>query len=144
IPELLDSTRIGGTPVLLESFVGGEPAARVIATGADQLGPVVDRLARWLTRWGMQTARQAASSDELVKASMLDPAATLAGLLPGMFHSSIRQFAGRVSGRGLQTTAAHRDLTMWNVVVRADGALGVLDWECATGAALPLTDLFYA
>jgi hypothetical protein len=33
---------------------------------------------------------------------------------------------------------------MWNVLVDAQGAIGVLDWAEAEHAGLPLTDFFYA
>jgi hypothetical protein len=33
---------------------------------------------------------------------------------------------------------------MWNVLLGADGAFGVVDWEHATAGALPLVDFFYA
>ena len=40
--------------------------------------------------------------------------------------------------------ARHNDLTMWNVLVDRQGAIGVLDWAEADSAGLPLTDFFYA
>jgi aminoglycoside phosphotransferase (APT) family kinase protein len=40
--------------------------------------------------------------------------------------------------------AAHQDLTSANVLVRDDGAIGVVDWASASPHALPLGDLVYA
>jgi thiamine kinase-like enzyme len=37
----------------------------------------------------------------------------------------------------------HRDFSPWNVVVRPDGTLGVLDWEGARPVGLPVQDLAY-
>jgi aminoglycoside phosphotransferase (APT) family kinase protein len=41
-------------------------------------------------------------------------------------------------------TAAHNDLSMWNVVVANDRRIGVVDWEAASTCSLPLLDFYYA
>ena len=55
----------------------------------------------------------------------------------------MQALAGRLEGAPLVTVAAHRDLTMSNVLVGPDG-LGVVDWEAAGAGDLPLLDLWYA
>jgi hypothetical protein len=35
-------------------------------------------------------------------------------------------------------------MTMWNVLLDRGGRLGIVDWEAAEEATLPLKDLFYA
>jgi hypothetical protein len=49
----------------------------------------------------------------------------------------------RLEGRDLVWVAAHNDLTMANVLATSP-APGILDWESATAAGLPLVDLWYA
>jgi hypothetical protein len=48
------------------------------------------------------------------------------------------------AGMALPFVATHNDLTSWNVLVDAGGALGIVDWEAPKHAGLPLTDFYYA
>jgi aminoglycoside phosphotransferase (APT) family kinase protein len=67
----------------------------------------------------------------------------LAAVLPRGYVSWIRAAAAALEGRQIVLAPAHRDLTMANVLL--DGPrLGVLDWEAAREADLPLVDLPYA
>ena len=144
IPQLLHTTRIGAAPALLESFVDGASAATVIARQPHRMTNLVNELAGWLERWGVATSAAVADRRKLVDATLLQPLESVAGHLPDEFLQAVNRDAGRLLTVPLKATAAHNDLTMWNVLVRADGSLGVLDWEAATAAALPLADLFYA
>src|SRR5207302_4534561 len=99
---------------------------------------------QWLTRWATTTAATTKLAAEVVDTLSLGPLRALAGELPSRFVALIEAQAERLIGQPVQTTAAHNDLTMWNVMVREDGSIAVLDWENATSHALPLTDLFYA
>ena len=55
----------------------------------------------------------------------------------------LRQLATRLRGDRLSLTAAHNDLTMANVLIADDG-IGIVDWEEAAPACLPLGDTWYA
>jgi hypothetical protein len=141
---VLHTTRIGAAPVLLETFVRGTAAARVIAARPEAMDPIVTALAQWLTTWATTTAATTTLAAELVEAVSLGPLRALADGLPPRFVTLIEARSERLIGQRVQTTAAHNDLTMWNVLAREDGSIAVLDWENATSCALPLTDLFYA
>jgi hypothetical protein len=54
------------------------------------------------------------------------------------------ELGGRVVGTRFARTAAHRDLTMWNLLVSPSGELGALDWGEAKSQCLPLGDLAYS
>lgn len=144
VPSVLHTTRIGGAPVLLETFVRGTAAARVIAARPEAMEPITTALARWLTSWAAITAATTTLDAELVDAFSLGPLRAMAAELPSRFVALIGTQAESLIGQPVQTTAAHNDLTMWNVMVREDESIAVLDWENATSHALPLTDLFYA
>jgi thiamine kinase-like enzyme len=144
VPQLFHSTRIGTAPALVESFVDGATAATVIAGNPQRMMNLVDELARWLKHWGVATSGPAADRRAFVDATLLQPLESLAGYVPDEFVQAVNRGASHLLTVPLKATAAHNDLTMWNVLVRADGTLGVLDWEGATAAALPLADLFYA
>jgi hypothetical protein len=48
-----------------------------------------------------------------------------------------------LTGVEAPVTAAHNDLSMWNVLRQGD-EIAIIDWESAEDAVLPLTDFFYA
>lgn len=144
VATLIHSTRIGLRPVLLESFVAGDPAAALLASEPHRLEQLIASLCQWLAGWNRNTRVVDVALPELLGSSVLLPLEALAVRLPPSFVEMVRADAAKLSARALPTTAAHHDLTMWNVLVRSDGRLGVLDWEQAVERALPLTDLFYA
>jgi aminoglycoside phosphotransferase (APT) family kinase protein len=74
----------------------------------------------------------------------LRPLDAVAGFVPRQFADAVRAEAAALCGREGITVATHNDLTMWNVVLTDRQTLGVLDWEHAAPAGLPLADLFYA
>jgi hypothetical protein len=144
VADLIDFTRIGARPVILESFVDGRHLARVLASEPMRADELLEQLSHWLARWGALTASMRLASPAFVAAALLDPAEALAADLPNDFFEIIRVEAARLNGTVVLNTAAHNDLTMWNVLVGKRGRVAVLDWEEATDATLPLTDLFYA
>jgi hypothetical protein len=141
VPEFSHTTRIGGMPTLIESFVGGVPAARLLQSRPQELSTLVARVAAWLTLWAAETAARQAPTTALAP-WISQPLGGVANVVSAAFVDALRSDAQRLSGERLVTSAAHNDLTMWNVVVSGDAAIGVLDWESA-GTALPLMDLFY-
>jgi hypothetical protein len=64
--------------------------------------------------------------------------------LPAGYRQWLADRSTDLGGTAVPLVAAHNDLTMWNVRLGADGALGILDWAEADSESLPLTDLFYA
>lgn len=144
VADVIDFTRIGVRPVILESFIGGRQLARVLASEPMRTDKLLEQLSCWLARWGALTTSMRPASPEFVAAALLDPAEALVADLPNEFFEIIRGEAARLDGTVVLNTAAHNDLTMWNVLVGKNNRVAVLDWEEATDAALPLTDLFYA
>ena len=107
----------------VESCLPGGPLTRALARlGAPAATALLDRLADWATRLATATAGPATTSHGLqVPADLERLAAGLAGV-PGVL--------------------VHGDLAAGeNVVVTAEGGLGVLDWETAQHGSLPLLDL---
>jgi thiamine kinase-like enzyme len=67
-----------------------------------------------------------------------------AGIVSEAYRRGLAILARRLVQAELVTVATHNDLTMANIVLGKGNRLGILDWESAKAAALPLGDLWYA
>ena len=146
VPELLRTGSLGGRTVAVQSEVAGRPAALLLAAQPRLLGRVVEAIARWLERWSAATARRTPLTRALLERELLAPAAALEPELRGgrEYVEWLGQKADAADGMSMPFVSAHQDLTMANVLVRDDGAIGVVDWATAAEEALPLGDLLYA
>jgi hypothetical protein len=138
VPRLLARGAAGAHPVLMGSAVGGGTAARLLEADPDRLPDVARPVADWLERWATATARPATVSADWLERTVLDDA------LPASYRAWLSGRCAELAGSSLPLVAAHHDLTMWNLRLGDDGALGVLDWAEAEADALPLTDVLYA
>jgi hypothetical protein len=132
-------------PALALSPLAGRPAALALAEAPGRLPACAAALAAWVTAWNLATRQERALDAAAVERELRAQLAAMAPALPGW-----RRYAARLGARcreldGSRTpyVATHGDLTMWNVLLDG-GALGVVDWEAARPAALPLADLVYA
>ena len=141
VPRLLASGRLGDRPVLVETVVGGSPAARELMRSPGRFAEVAGAIAEWLERWNGQ-ARGSPASARRLETDLVDLARELA--LPDAYRSWLAERCRALAGTELPLVARHNDLTMWNVLVDGRGTIGVLDWAEAEPAGLPLTDFFYA
>jgi hypothetical protein len=138
VPRVLARGVAGAHPVLVESPVTGTSAARVLAAAPERLSGVAHAVAGWLQRWSTATAQPTTVSADWLERIVLDDD------LPPSYRAWLGDRCAEVAGSSLPLVAAHHDLTMWNLRLGHQGALGVLDWAEAEREALPLTDLFYA
>ena len=144
IPRALGVGTIAGRHVLLESAVTGRPAADLLVQDPRRLGNITARLTDWLARWHALT-RVDSGLHRPVERFVLDRLDQLTPLLPegSSYRAWLATRGAAIPGGRLPLTAAHNDLTMWNVLV-SPGALGIVDWEHASAESLPLSDAFYA
>jgi Phosphotransferase enzyme family len=143
VPEVLWSGELGPAQALVETALGGEVAAHLIERG--RLDPVVlhGRLAGWLDRWARSTAAPRRLQLEDLDHFLLLPATRLAGRNTS-YLDYLDGLCARAVGSVCSFVPAHGDLTATNILVDDRGELGILDWEEAAEARLPLTDFFYA
>jgi len=144
VPRAEDVVPIGDRAALLERPLEGLSAARVLAQSPRRLEPLLERLASWLEAWAAATQEVRPLGDEALEAAVHSPARDLCGVVERGYLDWLAGRAGELAGTPLPHTAAHNDLTMWNVLLPRTGRLGILDWEAAQAAALPLGDLVYA
>ncbi|HEX6652247.1 MAG TPA: hypothetical protein VF072_05850 [Thermoleophilaceae bacterium] len=145
VPEPVASFDLDGIAVLVESRVDGRPAAPELMRRPARLEATLERVADWLERWQRSTAREAPLSRGLLERELLAPAASVAPDLEDG-DGYLRALGGvcdSLAGRPAPLADSHNDLTMWNVLLGADGGLGVVDWEAAEAETLPLKDFFY-
>jgi hypothetical protein len=136
-PRPLALREAGGAVFLVEGIVEGRPAAGLPPASIE---PLLDELAAWLvtrhesTLAGCSGPEAAADLVRLAHDLDLDPA----------YLNWLRAEGARLP-RIVPRVAVHGDLTMWNILVSArTKAIGVVDWEEASTAGAPLSDLFYA
>ena len=145
VPRPLAGGRIGARSALVETPIDGEPAAQVLIRSPTRFRSLAAALVAWLERWNRATAARLSSSMERLDTEVLGPAAALAPLMREgeAYRSWLATRCAAVAGADIPLVAAHNDLTMWNVVLDDENAIGVLDWGEAAEGELPLGDLFY-
>ena len=144
VPQPDGVVPIGDRAALLERPLEGRSAARLLAHSSRKLEPLLERLASWLEAWATATREVRPLDDAMLEASVHAPARELAGVADPVYLEWLAELARRLAGTPFPHTAAHNDLTMWNVLLPHTGRLGILDWEAAEPVALPLGDLVYA
>jgi hypothetical protein len=147
VPRVVASPpRVSKSAVQLQTALAGVTATAALASGPASLEPLMRHLAEWLRAWHGRTLRKAADPVALLRSSLLVPAGRLIPLVDGGadYMDWLRTRCAQASNGPLHTVAAHGDLTMSNILWSRNDGLGIVDWESATPAALPLTDFLYA
>jgi hypothetical protein len=146
VPGLLATGTVGDRPALAETVVSGEPAARLLDRSPERFEDVAGALAGWLERWHDATARRTRVSASLLERELMDPLAAVGAELAGGagYRESLATRCAALAGTEIALVATHDDVTMWNVLLERDGALGLIDWAEARDSGLALTDFFYA
>lgn len=146
IPKALRVERVGSHVVFVQSAIRGVPAATLLARKPRRRLPIMERVVHWLARWNAATQVVRTLDQTDTQRMLLEPASVLAPLLQHgtAYEAWLRARCTTMVGSILPFVAAHNDLTMHNVLVDAQGRLGVIDWENACVEALPLMDFFYA
>ena len=138
VPEPVRTGSVAGLHLLVESSLPGRPAASSLTPRT--LPAYLDKLVRWLEAWNAATAARRTIARADLERTLLAPLQTLQ--LGEEYRRRLDDLVARTEGRGVPFVAAHHDLTTANVLVGA--GLGIVDWDVAEAAALPLTDFFYA
>ena len=135
-----------GRPYLVESIVPGEKAAQVLVREPARLPAVLADVADWLGHWNARTAHVHLFGEAEIEQMALGPARALGEALGAGsdYEARLRQLGSRLLSEPSRTVATHGDLTMVNVLLDEGEGLGIIDWETASPAGLPLTDWFYA
>jgi hypothetical protein len=146
VPEPLDGVDLHGSAVLIETRVEGEILAPKLVRHPGRLGRALTSVCDWLEKWGGLTATRTSITQGQLESEVLVPAGLLAPRLRGgvEYLAALEARCAAAAGTVVPLTAAHNDLTMWNVLVDSGAALGIVDWEAAEESALPLKDFFYA
>lgn len=146
VPQPLASTQLHGCDVLVETRVEGDVLAPQLIRHPTRLGQALESVCGWLREWALATAAPAVLDRALLDREVLGPAEALARELEGGadYLAYLRARCAAAEGTRAALTASHNDLTMWNVLCDRRGGLGIVDWEAAEPATLPLKDFFYA
>ena len=117
-----------------------------LARRPGRLGRELARVCDWLAAWQRLTRTPTELSRADLDAELLTNAELLAPHLDGGqdYLASIERRCAAALATTVSLSAAHNDLTMWNVLAQRRGSLGIVDWEVAQATALPLKDFPYA
>lgn len=146
VPRPVGSAQAGSATFLLESRVEGQIVAQMLARRPAELEGILGALVRWLGEWQRLTATVTPLGREILEREVLAPVAQLAAQIGDgeRYIAALTRRCAAIEGTEVSLTAAHNDLTMWNVLRDRRGGLAVVDWEVAEEHALPLKDFFYA
>lgn len=146
VPHPLLVEEIDGHPVLLQTVIGGQSLAALLASKPSRLFDFMERVTSWLQRWNLSTKVIRRLDIELLDQELLAPAALLAPLLEQgeEYRHWLRMQCVTATGTPMPFVTTHNDLTMSNVLLDEQGSLGIVDWETCREEALPLVDFFYS
>jgi thiamine kinase-like enzyme len=142
VPEAREVEAGPGT-ILLEQPIDGRQMAALLGWRQESVPTFIARITDWLVHWNRNTLTTRIADRGWIEEQLLQPAAALPSLRERPAYLAwLQEKCARLAGQSVPVVAAHNDLTMSNLLLTAEGRLGVLDWEAA-GERLPLTDLFY-
>jgi Phosphotransferase enzyme family len=146
VPRPLAPARLNGAPVLVETRVDGRILAPLLGRRPAGLWRRLTRLCDWLDAWQQLTATPTRFTQRELEREVLGPGRALAPhLIRGEeYVAALEARCATAAAAPAPLVASHNDLTMWNVLVDGRGQLGIVDWEVAEEATLPLKDFFYA
>jgi aminoglycoside phosphotransferase (APT) family kinase protein len=140
-PRALSFSASRGTSGLGETVIDGEPLYRSLS--ATSFEALAQRGTRWLAT--LAAGVPASPVDEWRKRLVDGPFAVFERQFGSVMEpatiAAIRARLARLPD--LPIVPEHRDFSPWNVVMTPGRGLGVLDWESAEPAGLPLMDLVY-
>ncbi len=143
VPRLVAAGSAGHLDAVIETIVPGQPFESVLdgPDGLDQLRPAIEGL-----------------GDLAERSAHAVPAAGVAGAFATLLdqyvtiHGPSNEDRVRLDGlvervaawpTPITLVAQHGDPGTWNMLARADGRVGFLDWESFEPDGLPLWDLFH-
>lgn len=146
VPRVTPMTSSPINSVMVQSALPGRTAAALLATNPDQLVTVVEKLFGWLLAWNKTTVSRKFVKQSHLEREILTPAEQLAAHVPHgeAYVGWLRNRCMKLLDVQVPFVAAHRDLTMHNVLLEGAGQIAIVDWESGTMEAAPLADFFYA
>jgi Phosphotransferase enzyme family len=143
VPALVAFEDEPGHRLLLESALAGTPLSPP-ALRRDRRHSSVKAVAEWVERLGMRTAH-AVDGDAWYERLVVEPLRSLAAERPalhGLVELTLERSEALLDAR-MPLVFEHGDLCHPNLLLRADGRVGVVDWERAEPDGLPTSDLFF-
>lgn len=145
VPQPLAVSCVGRASVVFQSVVSGQSVATLLATQPDLLPELTKRLADWLEHWNRLTAKIQPVSPEQLERALIMPATLVAPFLANgeAYVAWLNDRCKAIANFHMPFVATHNDLTVANVLLDAQGNIGIIDWETAQTQGFPLVDFFY-
>lgn len=130
VPEVRFAGLRGGLAAVLETAWEGEPF-RAHST-AEPACPFAASAVEWFTALGERSALVPGNDEALYLGAKRLVERYVDTFAPGRAHTTqLTDALHRLRGRTAPTVFIHGDPGNWNMMARADGSIGVLDWENA-------------
>jgi hypothetical protein len=132
-PRFLCRFEVDGLAASIETAAPGRRLSAVLSSAGSREGKtrLVDAVADWIVRLGVETRHQSAAAElERLGSDVL-------GSWPDAPGDLLSGFAD------LPAVLQHNDLGAWNVVSDGGSDFTAVDWESANPSGLPLWDLWY-
>ena len=139
VPKILFDGYKSGVSLIGESFIDGTPLSQIITQANYK------ELAMKMTIWLLELAEKTrtSSAQDLrtdYKNSILSR--FIKSYKPVLNPMQIKQISDVLDKLELEyRVCVHNDLGLWNILIKSDGSMGIIDWEVSNLTGYPLTDL---
>jgi hypothetical protein len=132
-PRFLGRFEVNGLAASVETAATGRRLSAVLGSAVSSTAKrrLVDAVAGWIVRVGVETRQEGAAAElERLRSDVLPSWPDASGDLLGDLA-------------GVPAVLQHNDLGPWNIVSAGDEDFTAVDWESANPSGLPLWDLWY-
>ncbi|HZL86627.1 MAG TPA: aminoglycoside phosphotransferase family protein [Candidatus Krumholzibacteria bacterium] len=146
VPQVVSYRDWHGTKLLLETLVPGHPMSPAVVRANQQ--DCIESVMRWVTELHFASRAFVTGPTGSVRKHIESNLSRLATAFPESqelrkmlerTHEIVQPLATQVLPRVFE----HGDLSSPNILLDAEGRVGVVDWELADATGLPATDVFF-
>ncbi len=146
VPQVVSYRDWHGTKLLLETLVPGHPMSPAVVRANQQ--DCIEGVMRWVTELHFASRAFVTGPSGSVRKHIESNLSRLATAFPESLelrkmlertHEIVEPLATQVLPRVFE----HGDLSSPNILLDAEGRVGVVDWELADATGLPATDVFF-
>ncbi|MDZ7267832.1 MAG: aminoglycoside phosphotransferase family protein [candidate division KSB1 bacterium] len=146
IPRVIAFEEFGGHYLLLETAVAGQPMKPAVVRRQPE--HCLRTALAWLLEFHAATCSPAMSTPARLDQLVIQPLEQLQTALAAFGEDAVlleqtRRLCEPLLRPGLPLVLSHEDFSHPNILMTADGNIGVVDWELAEPHGMPAIDLYF-